>query len=197
MCFSIFENKLRSRRLKRFLLISRTTNHHKGCSSANFSKPCRWRDKIFKKIYSLALYQMLSQVREDLAPGRLSGSPGLKDRPKTPGLDVSIQLHRTTVNGEPAASRTAKNLSGTDFRSGTPSHLAGSAAKHCAHRAIHDRRADWCYVSGFETFLCCKTCVFQTACWPEPQVPALPCQTEPPEGAKAASSEGAVAEQSA
>ena len=75
---------------------------------------------------------MLSQVREDLAPGRLSGSPGLKDRPKTPSLDVSIQLHRTTVNGEPAASRTAKNLSGTDFRSGTPSHLAGSAATGCA-----------------------------------------------------------------
>lgn len=77
------------------------------------------------------------------------------------------------------------------------SYFQSGSEKHCAHRAIHDRRADWCYVSGFETFLCCKTCVFQTACWPEPQVPALPCQTEPPEGAKAASSEGAVAEQSA
>jgi hypothetical protein len=56
--------------------------------------------------------------------------------------------------------------------------------RHCAHRAIHDRRADWCYVSGFESFLCCKACIFQDACWPEPHRPALPCSEKRPVDAK-------------
>jgi hypothetical protein len=69
--------------------------------------------------------------------------------------------------------------------------------QHCAHRAIHDRRADWCYVSSFETFLCCKACVFQDACWAEPSIPALPCREERSGDAKARASEGAVIEQPA
>jgi hypothetical protein len=55
-------------------------------------------------------------------------------------------------------------------------YFQSGVVQHCAHRAIHDRRADWCYVGGFETFLCCKACVFQDACWPAPHIPALPCR---------------------
>ena len=75
-------------------------------------------------------------------------------------------------------------------------YFPSGSAQHCAHRAIHDRRADWCYVSGFETFLCCKASVFQDACWPEPHVPALPCREERPVDHSAPDPKGAVAEQS-
>jgi hypothetical protein len=57
---------------------------------------------------------------------------------------------------------------------------------------IHDRRTNWCYVSGFETFLCCKACVFQEACWPEPHNPALPCREERSVDAKAGTPDGAI-----
>ena len=46
---------------------------------------------------------------------------------------------------------------------------------HCAHRTIHDRRLGKCYVAAFESFLCCKTCIFQYTCWSEDAEPALPC----------------------
>ncbi|MBR0840483.1 hypothetical protein JQ607_09820 [Bradyrhizobium liaoningense] len=71
-------------------------------------------------------------------------------------------------------------------------YFQSGQAQHCAHRAIHDRRTDWCYVSGFEKFLCCKACVFQEACWPEPHVPPLPCHDH-----QESAPEDSVAEQSA
>lgn len=73
-------------------------------------------------------------------------------------------------------------------------YFTSGSAQHCAHRTIHDRRTDWCYVGGFETFLCCKACVFQSACWPEPHTPALPCGEQKAAVVAAAASEGAVVE---
>jgi hypothetical protein len=67
--------------------------------------------------------------------------------------------------------------------------------QHCAHRAIHDRRADRCYLGGFENFLCCKACLYKDACWPEPQIPALPCREEQPLDATAPNSERTTIEQ--
>ncbi|RQT94076.1 hypothetical protein [Burkholderia cepacia] len=49
------------------------------------------------------------------------------------------------------------------------------ANHHCAHRGIHDRRQGNCYVAAFESFLCCRACVFQHICWPEGAGPAMPC----------------------
>jgi hypothetical protein len=46
---------------------------------------------------------------------------------------------------------------------------------HCAHRHIHDRRSGRCHIASFETFLCCKACVFQETCWPAASTPPLPC----------------------
>jgi hypothetical protein len=46
---------------------------------------------------------------------------------------------------------------------------------HCAHRIIHDRRSGKCHIASFETFLCCKACIFQETCWPTASTPALPC----------------------
>jgi hypothetical protein len=71
-------------------------------------------------------------------------------------------------------------------------YFQSGLGQHCAHRAIHDRRADWCYVSGFETFLCCKACVFQDTCWPEPHIPALPCCEDKPSDTETPASAGAV-----
>ncbi|WP_455154042.1 hypothetical protein [Cupriavidus campinensis] len=45
---------------------------------------------------------------------------------------------------------------------------------HCAHRVIHDRRRGSCYVAAFETYLCCRACIFQQTCWPTERG-ALPC----------------------
>lgn len=49
------------------------------------------------------------------------------------------------------------------------------ASHHCAHRAMHDRRSDKCFLMPFEAFLCCKACVFQNTCWPAVPAPPLPC----------------------
>ena len=54
-------------------------------------------------------------------------------------------------------------------------YYVSAASHHCAHRVIHDRRSSKCYVAVFEKFLCCKACIFQGSCWPEPVVPLLPC----------------------
>lgn len=55
------------------------------------------------------------------------------------------------------------------------SFYISNASHHCAHRAIHDRRSGKCYVAAFESFLCCKACIFQRTCWPEETAAALPC----------------------
>jgi hypothetical protein len=49
------------------------------------------------------------------------------------------------------------------------------AIHHCAHRGIHDRRQSNCYVAAFESFLCCRACIFQQICWPDGAGPTLPC----------------------
>ncbi len=56
-------------------------------------------------------------------------------------------------------------------------YISGTS-HHCAHRAIHDRRTEKCYVAAFESFLCCKACIFQRTCWPGQPVPPLPCGEE-------------------
>ena len=50
-------------------------------------------------------------------------------------------------------------------------YYASATSHHCAHRGIHDRRSSKCYVAVFEKFLCCKACIFQERCWPEPLAP--------------------------
>jgi hypothetical protein len=55
------------------------------------------------------------------------------------------------------------------------SFYISGASHHCAHRTIHDRRSSKCHVASFETFLCCKACIFQETCWPAAPTPALPC----------------------
>jgi hypothetical protein len=56
-------------------------------------------------------------------------------------------------------------------------YISGTS-HHCAHRAIHDRRSEKCYIAAFESFLCCKACIFQRTCWPAEPAPALPCGEE-------------------
>jgi hypothetical protein len=56
-------------------------------------------------------------------------------------------------------------------------YISGTS-HHCAHRTIHDRRSGKCYVAAFESFLCCKACIFQRTCWPAEPAPALPCGEE-------------------
>ena len=53
-------------------------------------------------------------------------------------------------------------------------YISGSS-HHCAHSIIHDRRSDNCFVEVFESFLCCKACIFDQICWPEGRAAALPC----------------------
>ena len=53
-------------------------------------------------------------------------------------------------------------------------YISGSS-HHCAHRIIHDRRSDNCLVEVFESFLCCKACIFDQICWSEGRAAALPC----------------------
>jgi hypothetical protein len=51
---------------------------------------------------------------------------------------------------------------------------------HCAHRIVHDRRADRCQIRPFEEYLCCRTCTLQQFCWNEASLAALPCGTSAP-----------------
>ncbi|NTV45051.1 MAG: hypothetical protein HGB11_00645 [Chlorobiales bacterium] len=55
------------------------------------------------------------------------------------------------------------------------SFYTSGSSHHCAHRAIHDHRSDNCHVEVFESFLCCKACIFDQICWPEGTAAALPC----------------------
>ncbi len=55
------------------------------------------------------------------------------------------------------------------------SYFVSGSTHHCAHIDVHDLRAEKCFIAPFETYLCCKACVFQPICWPPPEMPALPC----------------------
>ena len=55
---------------------------------------------------------------------------------------------------------------------------------HCAHRTVHDRRADRCQIRPFEEYLCCRTCTLQQFCWNEASLAALPCGTAGPRTTK-------------
>jgi hypothetical protein len=55
------------------------------------------------------------------------------------------------------------------------SYFVSGSAHHCAHIDIHDLRAEKCFIAPFETYLCCKACVFQPICWPATEVRPLPC----------------------
>jgi hypothetical protein len=50
---------------------------------------------------------------------------------------------------------------------------------HCAHRTIHDRRANRCQIDAFDDFLCCRACTLQSFCWTEAEVRQLPCGRVP------------------
>jgi hypothetical protein len=55
------------------------------------------------------------------------------------------------------------------------SYFESRSTHHCAHIDVHDLRVDKCFIEMFETYLCCKACVFQPICWPGSEVKQLPC----------------------
>jgi hypothetical protein len=46
---------------------------------------------------------------------------------------------------------------------------------HCASSIMHDMRRDRCHLSGFETFLCCRSCTLSSDCWTSDELAKLPC----------------------
>jgi hypothetical protein len=55
------------------------------------------------------------------------------------------------------------------------SYFESGSMHHCAHIDVHDLRTDKCFIEMFETYLCCKSCVFQPICWPAREAKQLPC----------------------
>jgi hypothetical protein len=50
---------------------------------------------------------------------------------------------------------------------------------HCAHRGVHELRANKCVIGRLEQYLCCQQCTFFTRCWGDGDA-RLPCQSAPP-----------------
>ena len=64
------------------------------------------------------------------------------------------------------------------------SYFVSGSTHHCAHIEIHDLRTEKCFIEPFETYLCCKACVFQPVCWPASGSPSLPCVVAAADGAE-------------
>jgi hypothetical protein len=56
-------------------------------------------------------------------------------------------------------------------------YYPSGAGHHCAHRTVHDRRAERCHTGVLDEYLCCKACIYQSVCWPAPADRDLPCGT--------------------
>jgi hypothetical protein len=63
--------------------------------------------------------------------------------------------------------------------------FVSGSTHHCAHIDIHGLRASKCFIEPFETYLCCKACIFQPVCWPASEAPSLPCVVETASDAEA------------
>lgn len=48
---------------------------------------------------------------------------------------------------------------------------------HCAHKAIHNHRKDFCILLCFEEYLCCRRCAFLQRCWAKGST-KMPCQSD-------------------
>ena len=55
------------------------------------------------------------------------------------------------------------------------SYFADGEMYHCAHRTVHDRRERTCFIASFESFLCCRACIYQERWWSTAKLAALPC----------------------
>jgi hypothetical protein len=49
--------------------------------------------------------------------------------------------------------------------------------QHCEHDPLKGLRAERCQLAMVEAQLCCRTCVFHSVCWPEVDLPRLPCRS--------------------
>jgi len=50
-----------------------------------------------------------------------------------------------------------------------PCFFPSGSPYHCAHATIYEHRKNRCLLLPFESFLCCRRCVFLTRCWPDQQ----------------------------
>jgi hypothetical protein len=55
------------------------------------------------------------------------------------------------------------------------SYFPSGSHFHCAHGSVHELRKDKCLLQPFESFLCCRRCVFLKRCWPNAD-DILPCK---------------------
>lgn len=49
--------------------------------------------------------------------------------------------------------------------------------QHCEHDPLKGLRAGRCQIALIEAQLCCRVCVFHSVCWPDADLPRLPCAT--------------------
>jgi hypothetical protein len=56
----------------------------------------------------------------------------------------------------------------------TTSFTQGGEGRHCAHEELRGMRSPRCHVAVLESHLCCRACIFHSACWAD-DLARLPC----------------------
>ena len=46
---------------------------------------------------------------------------------------------------------------------------------HCAHQLVVDRREVKCQIAALDRRVCCRACEYETVCWSDDEIMALPC----------------------